>query len=53
MEILRLSRGETEVLFFEKTSGKYVKAKDLTVDCKDMMLGALRALLGTENVVYQ
>ncbi len=53
MEILRLSRGETEVLFFEKAGGKYVKAKNLTVDCKDMMLGALRALLGAENVVYQ
>jgi len=26
---------------------------DLLDDAKDMMLGALRALLGTENVVYQ
>ena len=53
MAVLRLSPGENEVLFFEKASGKYVKPKGILTDGKDMTLGALRALLGAENVVYQ
>ena len=53
MAILKLSVGETEVLFYEKISQKYVKPKGVFTSCNDMTLGALRALLGAENVVYQ
>ncbi len=53
MEILRLSVGSEEVLFYDKSTRKYVKPKGLKVTVADMTLGALRALLGAENVVYQ
>ncbi|MBO7171128.1 MAG: DNA polymerase III subunit alpha, partial [Clostridia bacterium] len=53
MEILKLSPGGTEVLFYEKSTKKYVKPKGILVNGSDMTLGALRALLGAENVVYQ
>ncbi len=53
LAILKLSRGTEKVLFYDTSVGKYVAAKGVLVDPKDMTLGALRALLGAENVVYQ
>ena len=53
LAILKLSRGTAKVLFYDTSAGKYVAAKGILVDPKEMTLGALRALWGAENVVYQ
>ena len=52
-EILRLSPGACPVFFYETVSARYVALKGVTVDPADMTLGALRALLGGENVVLK
>jgi DNA polymerase-3 subunit alpha len=53
LEILKLSRGDSAVLFYEKATKKYIAPRGVSVSPTDMVLGALRALLGRENVIYQ
>jgi len=53
LEILKLSKGDSAVLFFEKATKKYIAPRGVSVSPSDMVLGALRALLGCENVIYQ
>lgn len=51
--ILKLAKGDTPVLFFDAATGKYVAPKDTSVTPSDKLLGALRALLGADNVIYK
>ena len=53
LEILKFSRGGTRVLFYDAKTKKYVAPKGLLTDANELTLGALRALLGAENVIYQ
>ncbi len=53
LEILKFSTGTTKVLFYESTTKKYVAPKGVRADISDLTLGALRALLGASNVIYQ
>ena len=53
LDILKLSPGACPVLFYETASGRYVSPKGVTADPAAMTLGALRALLGSENVVLR
>ena len=53
LEMVRFSRGDVEVLFYDASSGKTVAPKDTKTNPTSMMLGALRALLGDANVVLR
>ncbi len=53
LEILKFSAGKTKVLFYESKTKKYVAPKGVSVEITDLTLGALRALLGADNVIYQ
>ena len=53
LEILRFSKGDTRVLFYDSSTKKYVAPKGVSTSVNDLMLGALRALLGAANVIYQ
>ncbi len=45
--------GDTEVVFYEDQSGKYVKAVGLRVSVTSFLLSELEELLGEGNVVYR
>ena len=53
LEMVRFSKGDVEVLFYDASSGKTVAPKDTKTNPTSMMLGALRALLGDANVVLR
>ncbi|MBQ9736159.1 MAG: DNA polymerase III subunit alpha [Clostridia bacterium] len=53
LAILRFSKGDVPVLLYESTSGKKVSPKNVKIAPSDRLLGALRALLGEENVVFR
>ena len=53
LDILALCKGTVPVVFYELESKKYILVKDKEIEPKDMLLGALRALLGAENVIIQ
>ena len=53
LQILSLCKGDCPVYFYEKSSARYVLLKDKKIKPDEMLLGALRALLGAENVILQ
>jgi DNA polymerase-3 subunit alpha len=53
LDIIKLSRGEAKVLFYETETQKYIAPKGISAEPGELLLGALRALLGAENVIYQ
>ncbi len=53
LAIFKLSRGKTTVIFYENNTKKYIALRGVCVNPDEMTLGALRALLGEENVIYQ
>ncbi len=53
LEILRFSPGEASVVFYDVKTGKTVAPKNTKADPTELLLGALRALLGEDNVVYR
>ena len=53
LSILKLSKGNTAVLFYETSTKKYIAPRGVSVSAADMLIGALRALLGQDNVIYQ
>ncbi len=53
LELLRFSKGDTSVLFYDASTGKTVAPKNTRTNPTELLLGALRALLGEENVVLR
>ena len=53
LEMLRFSPGEVAVLFYDASTGKKVAPKNTKTNPTTLLLGALRALLGDENVVLR
>ncbi|MBE6655373.1 MAG: DNA polymerase III subunit alpha [Ruminococcaceae bacterium] len=53
LEMVRFSPGDVSVLFYDASTGKTVAPKDTRTSPTSVMLGALRALLGDENVVLR
>jgi len=53
LQILKFSRGETKVLFYEKETGKYVAPVGVLTEANELTLAALRALLGAPNVIFK
>ena len=53
LEILRFSPGDVNVLFYDQKTKRSVAPKNTKVAISEMLLGALRALLGAENVVFR
>ena len=53
LSILRLAKGDGVVLFYESETKKYVAPKEMRIAVSEKLLGALRALLGADNVIYQ
>lgn len=47
------SEGAVQVIFFDRSTGKYVKGRDLTVLASPFVLGELSEILGKENVVLR
>jgi hypothetical protein len=52
-EILKEGNGDCEVIFFDASSKKYVKAKGLSISITEEILEILKLLLGVDNVVYK
>lgn len=52
LTILAASQGDTPVLIYDVSSGKYVAAKEYSVRISDRLLDELRSLLGRENLVF-
>ncbi len=53
LEILRFSPGGVNVLFYDESTKRTVAPKNTQVTPSELVLGALRALLGAENVVLR
>ena len=53
LAILRFSPGDTAVLFFDESTKKAVAPKNTKTEVSTLLLGALRGLLGEENVVFR
>lgn len=53
IEILRFAPGDVTVLFFDAGTRKTVVPKNTQTKVSELLLGALRALLGAENVVLK
>ena len=53
LEILKFSPGEVSVVVYDAMSKKTVAPKEVKTTASALVLGALRALLGEENVVLR
>ena len=53
LQMLALCPGEIPVYFYERSSARYVLLKEKKIKRDEMLLGALRALLGADNVILQ
>jgi DNA polymerase-3 subunit alpha len=53
LEILNFAKGEVTVLLYDQKTGKTVSPKNTRTTASELLLGALRALLGEANVVYR
>ena len=51
--LLGIFEGNDEVIFYDMTSAKYVKANYLPVDATDFLLEQLRKILGEDSVVVK
>jgi DNA polymerase-3 subunit alpha len=48
-----LFRGDTEVVFYYKDSGKYIKRNDISANTDGVLVGELKNLLGNDNVIMK
>lgn len=52
LSVLAAHRGDTPVLIYDVSTGKYVAAREHTVEVTDQLLSELKNLLGSENLVF-
>ena len=52
-KVLKDSKGEVEVIFFDNTTKKYVRAKELSIDLDDRIMFLLKRLLGNDSVIFK
>ena len=53
LELLRFAKGDVAVFLYDAETRKTVSPKNTRTDASELLLGALRALLGEANVVFQ
>lgn len=53
IELLREYSGETEIIFFDISTKKYVRASNLTISASEDVVFALKAILGEDAVVLK
>ena len=53
IELLKEYSGETEIIFYDIESKKYVRASNLTITASDDVIFALKAILGEDSVVLK
>ena len=53
IELLGEYNGDTEIIFFDSSTKKYVKASNLSISVSNDILGALKAILGDDSVVLK
>ena len=53
IELLKENSGDTEIIFYDSTSKKYVKASNLTISASADVIYALKAILGDDAVVLK
>ena len=53
IELLKEYSGDTEIIFYDSTSKKYVKASNLTISASADVIYALKAILGDDAVVLK
>ncbi len=53
IELLKEYSGETEIIFYESNTKKYVRASNLTITASDDVIFALKAILGEDSVVLK
>ncbi|MBQ0125136.1 MAG: DNA polymerase III subunit alpha, partial [Clostridiales bacterium] len=51
--LLMIFKGSTPVVFYDASSGKYIKANGLSTDLPPVAMGLLREILGENNVVQK
>ena len=52
-EILKEGKGNCEVIFFDSSTKKYVKNKELSINITDEVIEILKMILGSDNVVLK
>ena len=52
-QILKSGKGDCEVIFFDSSTKKYIKAKDLSIVANDEVIKILKTILGADNVIYK
>lgn len=53
IELLKEYSGDTEIIFYDNSTKKYVKASNLTIYASDDIINALKAILGEDAVVLK
>ena len=53
VELLKEYSGNSQVIFYDTSEMKYIKATNVTIDVTDDILNALKSLLGEDSVVFK
>ncbi len=53
IELLKQYSGDTEIVFFDASTKKYIKSLEIKIDIDDNVLNALKMVLGEENVILK
>ena len=53
IELLKEYSGETEIIFYETVTKKYVRASNLTISASEDVIFALKAILGEDAVILK
>ncbi len=52
-DILKEGKGNCEVIFYDSSTKKYVRAKELSITVTEQVLDLLKKVLGEESVIYK
>ena len=53
IELLKEYSGDTEIIFYDSETKKYVRAANLTIAASDDVVFALKAILGEDAVILK
>lgn len=53
IDILKEYTGETEIIFFDSNTKKYIKSLELKIDADENVINALKMILGENNVILK
>jgi DNA polymerase-3 subunit alpha len=53
IDILKEYNGETEIIFFDASTKKYIKSLELKIDVDENVINALKMILGENNVILK